>query len=203
MGRPTLDRTKVCPRCGQEFRPKDWRTVHCGYRCAALAQGDVQRGGPMPMKTCEHCGRQFRKNAEYSYAVWKTIRFCSIRCRSLAWSHRREHVCVTCGISFRGKNGRKQQPYCSRTCYWLSLRTERYPVRNRRRGQEFSFRARRSLIERAGGSCGHCGAAEHLEFDHVIPCHAGGTNDESNGQVLCRDCHRNKTKRELTALFTR
>lgn len=153
----------------------------------------------MPTKPCAQCGREFTKSREHSYAIWATIRYCSNTCKGFA--ARKKRVCECCEETFQGRNGRARQPYCSLACYWLSLRTERYPVRNRRRGQEFSLPTRKVLIERAGGACETCGATEHLEFDHGIPCHAGGTNDETNGQVLCRHCHRIKTARETRALF--
>lgn len=35
------------------------------------------------------------------------------------------------------------------------------------------------------------------ELDHIIPLHAGGTNDASNLQPLCRECHQAKTVRDM------
>lgn len=35
------------------------------------------------------------------------------------------------------------------------------------------------------------------ELDHIIPLHAGGTNDVSNLQPLCRECHQAKTARDM------
>ena len=40
-----------------------------------------------------------------------------------------------------------------------------------------------------GRRCGKCGKAGALEVHHVKPLKEGGTNDPSNLQVLCRDCH--------------
>lgn len=34
------------------------------------------------------------------------------------------------------------------------------------------------------------------EVDHIVPKAKGGTDDEGNLQVTCRDCHRDKTIRE-------
>ena len=44
-------------------------------------------------------------------------------------------------------------------------------------------------------SCNHC---QHLldatyEIDHIIPLYQGGSNDISNLQALCRNCHGKKT----------
>lgn len=107
-------------------------------------------------------------------------------------------ICRSCGTSF--SSAHKDRPYCSQPCYWLSLRTERFPADPReRRAVEFSFLQKRLLLERAGGQCERCDAVEHLEFDHIKPCHLGGTNKLHNGQVLCRACHRRKTNAEIAA----
>lgn len=37
---------------------------------------------------------------------------------------------------------------------------------------------------------------EDLELDHIEPLGDGGTDAESNLQLLCRDCHTRKTRRE-------
>jgi 5-methylcytosine-specific restriction endonuclease McrA len=46
--------------------------------------------------------------------------------------------------------------------------------------------------QRDGGKCVRCGARERLEFDHIIPVAAGGSNTERNVQLLCEPCNRSK-----------
>lgn len=46
--------------------------------------------------------------------------------------------------------------------------------------------------QRDGGRCVKCGARERLEFDHIIPVVAGGSNTERNVQLLCESCNRSK-----------
>jgi 5-methylcytosine-specific restriction endonuclease McrA len=41
--------------------------------------------------------------------------------------------------------------------------------------------------------CKNCGSKEKIEVDHIVPISAGGKNEESNLQFLCRQCHKNKT----------
>jgi 5-methylcytosine-specific restriction endonuclease McrA len=45
---------------------------------------------------------------------------------------------------------------------------------------------------RDNGQCVRCGSRERLEFDHIIPVIAGGSNTERNVQLLCESCNRSK-----------
>lgn len=46
--------------------------------------------------------------------------------------------------------------------------------------------------QRDRGQCVKCGSRERLEFDHIIPIAAGGSNTERNVQLLCETCNRSK-----------
>jgi len=46
--------------------------------------------------------------------------------------------------------------------------------------------------QRDKGQCVKCGARQRLEFDHIIPVAAGGSNTERNIQLLCESCNRSK-----------
>jgi hypothetical protein len=52
---------------------------------------------------------------------------------------------------------------------------------------------RQRVWQRYGGRCAECGAAQYLEFDHVIPVAKGGSNSDSNVQLLCRGCNLKKS----------
>lgn len=73
---------------------------------------------------------------------------------------------------------------------------------------------RREWIEGQGGECVQCGSTESLEVDHVDPstkvCNPRGIWSRNIGfremelakcQVLCADCHKEKTRAEQTTAF--
>ncbi|MBF7693458.1 HNH endonuclease [Acinetobacter pollinis] len=58
-------------------------------------------------------------------------------------------------------------------------------------------RLKQSIHERDNWTCCECGRVTHkLECDHIINTAQGGTDDESNLQSLCTDCHKAKTNKE-------
>ena len=57
---------------------------------------------------------------------------------------------------------------------------------------------KKRVIERDGGACVRCQSEHLLEVDHIIPVCEGGDNNEENLQTLCRRCHREKTKVDMS-----
>jgi 5-methylcytosine-specific restriction protein A len=70
--------------------------------------------------------------------------------------------------------------------------------------KRLSPRVRLTLFLSAGGRCQACGlrfdAGRAWHLDHVIPLSLGGADETHNLQVLCRACHRDKTRRDSGAL---
>ena len=68
---------------------------------------------------------------------------------------------------------------------------------------------KRRLMRRQANTCVYCGhrrRAPSMEIDHIIPAVRGGSNDESNLQVICRQCNRRKglqTDEEFRARYAR
>ncbi|MGY8757639.1 MAG: HNH endonuclease [Phycisphaerales bacterium] len=60
-------------------------------------------------------------------------------------------------------------------------------------------RARRKLNKEGGASCQHCRLfypAAGLHIDHRLALQHGGTDTETNLQILCKPCHGSKTIEE-------
>ena len=54
---------------------------------------------------------------------------------------------------------------------------------------------KRKLMRRQNNTCAYCGhrrIASSMEIDHITPVVRGGSNDESNLQVICRPCNMRK-----------
>ena len=45
---------------------------------------------------------------------------------------------------------------------------------------------------RDGGACARCGTNAELQYDHIVPIAAGGSNEPANLQILCGPCNRLK-----------
>ena len=86
---------------------------------------------------------------------------------------------------------------------WLEA-TEQYKLIKPNKGtynkrRVISGTTRQNVLMRDNYTCQICGATvkngAKLEIDHIIPQSKGGTNDESNLQVLCQQCNREKHNR--------
>ncbi len=54
------------------------------------------------------------------------------------------------------------------------------------------------VLKRENQICSSCGKSvkdEYVEFDHIIPWTKGGSSDEHNVRLLCRDCNRKRGKK--------
>jgi len=60
---------------------------------------------------------------------------------------------------------------------------------------------REILLDLLGRRCADCGRTTDLELDHKQALCLGGKNQYSNLQVLCEDCHREKSIRDLKVLY--
>ena len=66
--------------------------------------------------------------------------------------------------------------------------------------KEFTRKIRTAAIERAAGHCEKCKAAlkkGEAEVDHILPDVLGGEPVLANAQVLCQQCHAEKTADDI------
>jgi DNA replication protein DnaC len=64
---------------------------------------------------------------------------------------------------------------------------------------EFSHDKRTKLLNKFDTKCNMCKCCikdNKFDIDHIAPLSSGGTNDESNLQVLCKACHLDKSSNE-------
>lgn len=94
-------------------------------------------------------------------------------------------VCVNCGKELIGR--------CTKWCSWKCTQAVML------RGSHAMIRAK--IIKEKGGVCDACGWAHpsnELILDHVLPIALGGAEfEESNLQILCRDCNKTKTAQDM------
>ena len=101
----------------------------------------------------------------------------------------------TKGVCHCGKNVVKpRRMYCSKECTdnWYDKTI-------------FNNQHRDQFLSRHSGICEHCGTKARknhdLEMDHIIALILGGHPwDERNLQALCYDCHKIKSKSDITIL---
>ena len=69
--------------------------------------------------------------------------------------------------------------------------------------QEFPRKVLAQGFLRAGGCCEKCHArlkTGESEGDHILPCALGGDNSLENLQILCKVCHKEKTKNDVRSV---
>lgn len=74
------------------------------------------------------------------------------------------------------------------------------PERGSQNQRYIARKAREAVYVRAHGRCEstnsmtkeRCPARTHLEYDHIRPIAAGGSSDEGNIQLLCRNCNQRR-----------
>lgn len=64
------------------------------------------------------------------------------------------------------------------------------------KSSEWRIQVRR-VRDRDGNKCVRCGVDCDLQTDHIVPLSKMGSNEMSNLQTLCRNCHEDKTGRPL------
>jgi len=124
-----------------------------------------------------------------------SIAVCKAHAKGWGWAvptaRRFPRPCVVCGdLSFESRCSTHRLP-------------DTRPSTKKRGPAHRQKRARQAALRRDRFTCQHCGfhspTGKGLEADHVVPVDLGGSNEVSNLQTLCRDCHGVKTRAEAEA----
>lgn len=74
---------------------------------------------------------------------------------------------------------------------------------NKKRSSFPNYKVKLRLINERGKRCEYCGLrTDYLELDHIIPLWNDGSHNDSNLQLLCADCHREKSRADQVAYNT-
>lgn len=68
--------------------------------------------------------------------------------------------------------------------------------RSNDRGYDHHWRKLRKQVLAEQPVCQACHVRVSTECDHIVPKSQGGTNERTNLQGLCRECHQSKTLSE-------
>lgn len=115
------------------------------------------------------------------------------RCEAHKVGSGRPRPCLVCGKPSQGNYCAAHDPQRDE-----QLRNERNPYRQAYRDKEYA-KHRVYAFERAHGKCQNCGIylqPAEWECDHIVPLSRGGTNDLSNLRVVCKPCHKTKTRED-------
>jgi 5-methylcytosine-specific restriction protein A len=67
-------------------------------------------------------------------------------------------------------------------------------------GQDAAAKLRREIQREGWAHCANCPAVvlpSAVDVDHILPLSKGGTDTPGNVQVLCRPCHKAKTRDDM------
>ena len=136
-----------------------------------------------PNCKCNECNKEiYRRPSQLE----KGDVYCSTKCANVR--NKKAHPCPVCKVEVYG---RRNALTCSRTCSNIYRTGTKYKV-GRPRDNAASLRViRNEIIEERGGKCNRCSYAvvEILHLHHIIERSNGGTDDPSNLEVLCPNCH--------------
>jgi hypothetical protein len=137
-----------------------------------------------PNCSCGVCGKEiYRRPSQMIGNI-----FCSSLC--VGKSQRlNQKKCPVCDTIFVG-----HKKTCSRSCSNKSRTGIKYDGQNKNNNASKSKILKENLSKTRNGICEECGNENYniLQVHHIIERCNGGTNDESNLQLLCPNCHYTK-----------
>ena len=167
-------------------------------------------------KSCTVCKEVYIKQTVVCSNQWAKSRYCSVKCKGKdsqgIKAHNNGQVeknCQQCHKNFMVSPYRiDKAKYCSRACIGRSRSGDKSPhwqggktvLSQAIRNSEKYKLWRSSVFERDEFTCRNCNQrGGKLEVDHVklFSRYPELRFEISNGQTLCKDCHRTKTTNDL------
>ena len=138
-----------------------------------------------PNCSCKYCDKEIYRRPNQ---IKSGLVFCSTVCVGMH-SRKNEKSCPICGKIIFGKS-----KTCSRTCSNKNRYGIKYDRTNKNNNASKSKILRENLSKIRGGVCEECGNENYniLQVHHILERYNGGTNDESNLELLCPNCHYTK-----------
>lgn len=111
--------------------------------------------------------------------------------------------CLNC-VNLVDRKIYNHKEYCSSSCLYKNFQTKkesRHILNYRKKfGDTYArkdfFNSKKYLIKK-DSKCNRCGRSFDLVLDHVVPISKGGSWDEKNYQILCKDCNKFKGSKVL------
>ena len=210
----------TCQHCGVEFTPKTPdRTSFCSRDCAYAFKRErkeaKERARQAERETrqakCPHCGRTYiarrspEKRGAFPHCGQHACLLASGRARARAAfvsaAKPAPYVCIGCGATGVAPTAKGYQR-CP-TCTSIHAHRLHQEYKRTRRARKLGKRAqaisKRTVFERDGWRCKHCGRRVRPDYsinhdlyphlDHIIPLARGGDHTWANVQLLCRACN--------------
>lgn len=135
------------------------------------------------------------RKVRFSVAMGKGAEIPLTRVTRASWRGPAVIFEVTSG-SFGGEFHVRDSEWAATLCNTAAMISQRRLLRGSARdARSVPHHVKAEVWSRDGGRCVQCGAAEYLEFDHVIPYSQGGATSVNNLQLLCRRCNQEKGAR--------
>ena len=143
------------------------------------------RVGKIPL-TCDYCGKTFMRYAGNVKSTTK-LHFCNRECKTNYYKADVEsRTCQHCGKEFKVyssilRDSNASGNYCSRECYWESMKREEVVYKG------FSEAKRKYFSKKQ--VCAVCGTTKNIQIHHIIPNRLTRDSRKKNLIPLCASHH--------------
>ncbi len=193
-----FDKDFFCEYCNGEFIPHRHTQRFCSRKCGQIYYYKIRNRKMYKKYKLENCIPDKFSDDHLNKIRGK---------KHYLWKEKVSKKCLNCDNEFEvlKKGWNFSRKFCSLECYHEYSIEERHwhwhENRDdiiRREGKEFTFKQKREIREKNKMICQLCGIKTEMDgnksdcsihIDHILPIQFGGTNDISNGRVLCKKCN--------------